>query len=230
MIRKMFVLVIATMLFSSCYQDEVNVDKTPYFKFTNEDILKLVKPEIIGTKLKYKNQLGVEREFDIFKCSVVRDSYGFSSFWGSSYIPDYYYDTQETEARFSDENGSISLRIYFQTVPQNMNINVLPYTFTNPKFSGSIDFSIYNKNCDGSWNTSCGRSSFDESNLLVEPMVINGKEYRDVRVFASNSTNSFPSGNQNNIYGQTVNKIYYSYDYCMIGFDEVDGTLWRIVN
>ena len=228
--KAIFIFPFFCFLLSSCVQEQGAVDKLSYFQFTPENKLKLVKPDLIGTKLKYRNQLGLIREFTVYKSCIIKSSFGFSTFWGSSYSPYYYFDAQETEASFSDETVSISLRIYFQTTPQNSDYSSYPYKFKNPKFSGSLYFSIFNKNCSNTGtNIDCGYTNFDESYYL-NSMIINGKEYRDVRVFNSGNNVAIPSVNPNVSYGYTVNKIYYSYDYCVIGYDEVDGTTWRIVN
>lgn len=213
-------------------QETTTTSKEVYFKFTEKDKLKLVKPEIVGTVLKYKNQLGVVREFNIDKCELHKDADvqgGGMGFFSSHATINYYFDTQDTEATYVDENGSINLRVYFQNRPQTTDITTYPNKYSNPKFSGFLTFSIYNKNCKVTYNSSCGYTPF-ESGTMIPTFNIEGKEYKNVIVFDSYSTKVFPSENTNNVYGKTVKKIYYSYDNFMIGYDEVDGTTWRIEN
>lgn len=229
----LFLFFALCLVLSSCTSDlGEKEDDTSYFKFSTEDELKLVKPEIIGSSLKYKNQNGVVREFIIDKCEIIKDAEtsggGMGFFVGPATI-NYYFDTQETLASYSDENGSINLRIFFQNKPQVSKYVNHKYVYSSPKLSGHINFSIYNKNCNDSYGTSCGNDTFS-SVYKIPPMLIEGREYKDVLVFNSYNPYTYPSSYSSGSYGKTVNKIFYSYDYCMIGYDEVDGTQWRITN
>jgi hypothetical protein len=224
--------VFCAVLSSCSFDSGREEDNTPYFKFTPEEELKLVKPEIIGTSLKYKNQYDVVREFIINKCEIIKDaetSGGGFGFFVSPATVEYYFDKQETEATYADENGSIRLRIFFQNRPQTSKYINHKYVYSDPKFRGFIDFSIFNKNCRDFDEGTCGWDQFLYTSV-IPLMTINGKEYKEVLKFISYNINTHPADNESNIYGRTVNNIYYSYDYCMIGYDEVDGTMWRIID
>ncbi len=229
----LFLFFALCLVLSSCTSDlGEKEDDTSYFKFTPDDELKLVKPDIIGSSLKYKNQNGVVREFIIDKCEIDKDAEtsggGMGFFVGPATI-NYYFDTQETLASYFDENGGISLRIFFQNRPQVSKYLNHKYVYSSPRFLGSINFSIYNKNCNGSYNSSCGYDAFSQSSQLPS-MIIDGKEYKNVLVFNSYNTTAYPTIGDYSNDSKTVNKIFYSYDYCMIGYDEVDGTQWRITD
>ena len=219
------------LVLGSCLPEENTKSENNYFRFTDEDQLKLVKPEIIGSSLKYKNQNGDVREFNITKCLTERDGVGSGAGMGFFTGPRtiyYHYDTQETIAEYSDENGHISLKVFFYTTPTTSDETTYPHKYSDPEFRGYLDFSIYNKGCTDT-SSSCGFSHFLSSSTIPS-LVIDGKDYRDVLVFNSFNPNIYPPEYDYYFYDKTVNKIYYSYDYFMIGFDEVDGTMWRIVN
>lgn len=211
---------------SSCTNDSSGLNREkPHFAFTAEDQLKLIKPEIIGSSLKYKNQNNVVREFVVKKCLIGRDGQSDISVFST----DYTYELQETELEFKDENGFITVRIYFQRKPHSSDYSTIPPKFSNVKFTGYVDFSISNNGCtDLNYSSSCDFCLFDSANKIPS-MIIDSKEYKDVLVFNSYNTNVYPSEYSSSAYQRTVNKIYYSYDYSVIGYDEVDGTMWRIV-
>lgn len=223
-------LIIFVSLFvflTSCTDDSSGLGmEKPHYAFTAEDKLKLIKPEIIGSSLKYKNQNNVIREFVVKKCSIGRGGQSDISVFST----DYTYELQETELEFKDENGFIIVRIYFQRKPHSSDYSTLPPKFSNVKFTGYIDFSISNYGCtDLNYASSCNLCLFDSANTIPS-MIIDGKEYKDVLVFNSYNTNVYPSEYDSSAYQKTINRIYYSYDYSIIGYDDVDGTMWRIVN
>lgn len=218
--NSLFVL-IGSMMLSGCSQEDTTTDGTPYFKFSVADNAKLIKPEKLGSSVKYKNQAGVIREFTVDYCSIDKAGEGFASFWGASTSIDYYYDTQKTKVSYSGSDGYIAYEINFQTTPSKSNYTTYPYQFSNPKFRGSLDLSAFNYNCGDAVSVSCGIVSIDNYTSIIS-MQIEGRQFDNVKVFNS--------GTDAAVSGRTVNKVYFASDYGIIGFDEVDGTFWRRIN
>lgn len=216
------------ILLSGCSQDDSAVDSYPYFKFTDLDKSKLIKPEMVGSVVRYKNQFNVIREFGVGKCVIEKQAFGFASFWGSSNNVDYAYDTQKTEVNYFDGNGSIYFHVNFVTTPSERT-GKSPYKYSKPVFHGSIDFSLYNYDCGDPYSLDCGNVSTVDGFLYTQPMDIEGKHYDNVKVFYSGN-NSVVDSPYEGLYDRTVNKFYYSDNYGIIGYDEIDGTNWRRVN
>lgn len=226
--QHLYLLAGLLIILSGCTPEQTSENNAPYFKFSPVDKAKLIKPEKMGTIIKYKNQSNVIRQFTVNFCSQELDSYGFSSFWGSSYIIDFYYDTQKTQVSYSGSDGYISYDINFQTYPSHRDYTSYPYKFSNPVFAGRINFSLFNFDCTENFYTSCG-SIVTTNYLSNQAMVIEGKTYENVKLYYSGSDSVIDNPNPN-VLDRTVNKIYYSNDYGIIGYDEIDGTTWRRVD
>jgi hypothetical protein len=215
------------ILLSGCSPEDNSEGGAPFFKFSAADKAKLINPQKMGTVIKYKNQSNVIHQFTVNQCSQERDSYGFSSFWGSSYSIDYYYDTQKTRVSYSGNDGYISYDIHFQTTPSHTDYSSYPYKFSNPVFAGYINFSLFNNDCTENYYTSCG--SIQTTNYSSNAtMVIEGKTYEHVKQYVSGS-NTVIDYTDPMALDRTVNRIYYSDEYGIIGYDEIDGTTWRRV-
>ena len=59
-------------------------------------------------------------------------------------------------------------------------------------------------------------------------MTFGGKTYSKVMVFKSNKTVVIGAENQLPIRPRNVHIVYYDYNYGIIGFDDLDGKLWRL--
>lgn len=217
-----------SILCLSCTQEENYKKEPPYFKFTNLDKEKLIKPEKMGSVIRYKNQFNVIKQFEVSKCVIEREAFGFASFSGGSSTVDFSYDTHITEVSYSGSDGYISYDINFQTFPSHRDYTSYPYKFSNPVFAGSINFSLFNFDCTENFYTSCG-SIVTTNYLSNQAMVIEGKTYENVKLYYSGSDSVIDNPNPN-VLDRTVNKIYYSNDYGIIGYDEIDGTTWRRVD
>jgi hypothetical protein len=216
------------MILSSCSQDSGATDNPPYFKFLDADKNKLIKPEMIGNVIKYKNQFNVIRQFEVSRCAIESQAYGFASFWGNSSTVDYTFDTQQTELKYFDANGSLYCNISFSKTP-SQRTGTYPYVYSNPVLSGSVDFSLYNYDCGDPYSLDCGKVSVVDGYQFLQSMDIEGKHYDKVKVFYSGS-NLVVQSPYDGLHDRTVNKFYYSDDYGIIGYDEIDGTTWRRVN
>lgn len=225
------IIIVSFSLLSGCDIDisGENEEIVPHFSFSSEDKLKIVNTDSIGNNITFKNQYGEKRVFNVTLNKLGRDSYSFGTFWGANTTLYFTYDTYDLEVSYADSNGYIRFSVHCQTYPQTQDFS-MPYNFSNPKFSGSIDFILYNKLCeDANSIMACDEVNFNEGNVL--PIFnIDNTEYNNVLVFYSQNNSVLPAQSSNNGYQRSVNKIYYSYAHSIIGFNEVDGTKWRRIN
>ncbi|MBA4317120.1 MAG: hypothetical protein C0412_01850 [Flavobacterium sp.] len=221
------ILTYAILIFilQSCISvDETKEDSLPYYQFTNDELKKLITKSDIGDERIYKNQDNEFIKFIIYKSQIEKSLFStgnFSSRYSSNH---YYYDNQEVLMWYKEGNVYSSCKIKIIKYPEGSNYQTQYPIVGTPKFYGYFEFPIWNGyNKDNQYDNTI-YINFDLPTIIMN---FNEKTYLKVRVFESGKTTilspSVPTLMENN-----VNKIYYDDNYGIIGFDDINGKLWRL--
>ena len=214
-----FVLVFGTLFLLSCDRAE-NTDESdglPYYEFTQAERTNLIIAPKVGDQINYKNQDGEIISFKVKVAENGKKTYGTGNFSSSSGMKHFYYDQQEISMWYVDGNNLSKCDIKIYKYPLDANYNVNPPVVGTPTFGGSIDFPLW-----------IGTSSITiDFNSPLSTMTVGGKTYSKVRTFNSSNTTVLPNSPLP-IRPRNVNVLYYDYNYGIIGFDDLNGKLWRL--
>lgn len=219
-------LLLVLILQSCVLEDETNKNNLPYYEFTKEELNKLILEPKIGDERIYKNQDNEVIKFTIYKSQIEKSLFSTGNFSSSKSSNHYYYDSQEILMWYSLGNVYSTCQIKLIKYPEGSNYQTYPQIVGTPKFYGYIQFPL--------WNGFNENNLYDNDNRIeinfeipTLTMKINEKTYLKVRVFESGKSTvllpSIPTLLQNN-----VNRIYYDDNQGIIGFDDINGKLWRL--
>ncbi len=200
---------------TSCTKENDPNAGKPYYKFTQDDVSKLLITFDIGKHYVYKNQDNQEIKFKVITSKTGKISkYPWQGFGPPvNYEPDFFFDEQNIELELSS----------FPYIHNNCSFNLkrYPNISGNSVFYCTMEFPYWNGYYD----------EYDYHNTIfinyTEPkisMTINGITYNEVRVINSNKTTAL-TGFQ---VPRNVNIIYYDENAGIIGFDDLNGKIWRI--
>jgi hypothetical protein len=219
-------VIICAISFYNC-SDNNNFDKKedfPYYQFTQDDRNNLIQNSNIGSEIVYKNQDNELIKFKIKKSTIEKTSDVTNSYFGGGKV-NFYYDNQkiifEPQNNYTNEDYEIN----FQKYPIDSDYTKYPVVIGNPKFFGSISFPLWNGYYQIYENSNSILINF---NIPTTSMTFNGKTYSKVRIFDSNKTVVLNPTIQLPYHPRNVNIIYYDYNYGIIGFDDLNGKLWRV--
>ncbi len=225
-IKKLFFLLVNIQILMSCSNNNTISDEYPYYKFSQNDLDKLVVKPIVGNDLVYKNQDNQKITFKVYTSNLGKTSYTTGNFSSSHTSTHYYYDQQLIKMWYKEGNEFTTCKIELQVYPMGSNYLVSPAIVGKPQFIGIIDFPI--------WNGYSGDDIYDDSILIdfnapTISMNFNGKIYNKVFVFESNKTEILRPDLPSPPYiPKNVNKLYYDQSYGIIGFDDINGKNWRL--
>ena len=219
-IIKLF-LVFGTLFLASCDRGEGNSDLEaglPYYQFTDSEKANLVIAPKVDDQIVYKNQDGDVITFKVKGSELGKTVYSTGNFSSSSSMKHFFYDRQEISMWYVDNDLRAKSTINISKYPLGSNYNVDPPITGTPTFAGWIDFPLWNG----------GSYLYLDFNSVLYPMTFGGKTYSKVMVFKSNKTVVIGAENQLPIRPRNVHIVYYDYNYGIIGFDDLDGKLWRL--
>jgi len=188
-----------------------------YYSFDETDLEKLLNFDLNQSVI-YRSNLGDEYEF---KAGYVTNDYktqitseDASILLGTIPLPNrywFYYDKQEVSSTYG------SLRYVLKRFPKDVKKAMdNEYKEYPSELVGQIYF--YR------WNAIENRTRIDINfNADTTIMIVDGITYNDVFIIESGNPNS-------GVAGETVNKVFYSLSSGLIGYDEIDGTEWRLVS
>lgn len=184
------------------YQTEENL---PYHRLNAHDYEKLLNPSDSEQEIIFKNQFNEILKFKFIKSTLGKKTYKVLK-KDNSYQKMFCYDEQEIQLELSNSNGK-KLIYKLKKFPNLLQQNQDDYKFSNhSKFFSTIQFQDWNDN-----------------NLIVvdytkpvATMIINGVFYTTVRIieFKTKTNNS--------------QIIYFDQQKGILGFDDLDGKIWRL--
>lgn len=194
----------------SCSNDDYEIPEPEYYQFEGEDFDKLLSYEI-NQSLVFRNQNGEERSYSVVDISddfkTAERSFGWS--WLGQSPPDYYYAKKEFE--FEYEN------CYCPKI-EIMKKPIFHEGHGGDVFSGTRFYALIRS--FPKWLDDYIYIDLEANGIS---MIINGVNYSDVHIINSENTDS-----QNQY--ENINIFYYDARYGMVGFDDLDGMEWRLVN
>ncbi len=220
----LYSLVLIQFFLTNCSKNEPRGDGLPYYEFTQEERNKLIIKPKIGDEIIYRNQ-----NDEIIKFKVYTSERGKTTEQRGTFVSDYvnkyfHYDHQQISMRYLERYEYTDCKITIRKYPVDSNYSIQPPVIGTPKFYGYFEFPL--------WNGYYGTNKFDNTIFIYfdNPitMSFNGKTFTKVLIFESNKTEILDAGNELPLYTKNVNKIYYDYNYGIIGFDDLNGKMWRI--
>ena len=219
------ILVFSIFGLNSCSKNEPRDDGLPYYEFTQVERNKLITAPKVGDEITYKNQDNAVIKFKILKSTIGKTTEQRGTFVGDYVNKYFHYDQQQIEMRYNETFEQTYCSITIRKYPVGSNYQTQYPIVGTPKFYGYFKFPL--------WNGYNGTDTFSNTisidfSIDTETMSFNGKTYSKVLIFESNKTEVLGAGNQLPFYPQNVNKIYYDYNHGIIGFDDLNGKMWRI--
>jgi len=211
------IIVLVSFIFSCDKEKE-----KAYYRFSQLDSERLL-PYKEGQVLKFINQNNEERDFSIYAVNTsLKNLYtvgmGFFTSYAASY---FYYDSKSIT--LIDSKMEQPFYINFNRWPLNTEIakeNI--YTEYPSSFSGAIQYMRF-------WNV-WDDAIIDYEQRKIE-MTVSGKTYKNVFVLSSGSDSiieyPWPDGTTQI---RDVNVIFYDEIEGIIGFDDLNGNEWRLIN
>ena len=223
--KKTFIT-LTTALILAFFILSCNKEKEAYYRFSQFDYKRLL-PYTEEQVLKFKNKSNDERHFTIRSVNTAiktRYSVGMG-FMGDSAGDYFYYDSKEITFIYSEDWQPSS--IFFCRFPVDVQLAKENREMEYPsEFYGSINWRFWN-GCNeyGSYDSYV---SIDYKQKKTE-MTFNGKIYKNVFVLDS-GINTIIENSDVYVPNKDVNIIYYDEIEGIIGFDDLNGNEWRLVN
>jgi len=201
-----------------------------YYEFRDDDLNKIMQLEL-HQEIIFTNNVGetiifkVEKATEDYKKQVVN---GGGSFLGVPIPYSYHFYFDEEIALITSDTENYYMGYRFRRFPKDRNQAIIEdYTELPSEFLGF--YYLYNWNGEEKWNGfgagDSGAISIDYEATTIE-ITFNSKTYSNVYVIESGNPEPAIDG----VIIRKVNIIYYDLYKGIIGFDETDGTEWRLSN
>lgn len=219
-------LIFATFFSIGCsIDDKPKSDGLPYYQFTQEERNQLISNSNVGDEIIYKNQDNNLIKFKTYNSKTGKTTFATGNFSSSYATQHFHYDRQEIAMWYSEGLAASICEINILKYPVGSNYQTQYPVIGTPKFYGYFEFPL--------WNGYDGTDIYENTisinfDLSTRTMTFNGKTYSKVRVFESNRTVVLEPNNKLPLYPKNVNIIYYDDNYGIIGFDDLNGKLWRL--
>ena len=214
-------VIISSLLFNSCIKHTTE-NSLPYYQFTADDKTKLLVGYNTGDVLVYKNQENDEMRFAIVSSVSGKTLYATGTFWGNDVESYFYYDQQSIVMEYAPGYEWSNCEITLKRYPAGSNYNLQYPVVGTPAFVGYIAFPLWNSYSD---SISLDNSIHIDFNARTTSMTINGKTYAKVRIIQSGTTQVL---DPNSTFPKNVNTLYYDQNAGIVGFDDVNGKMWRL--
>jgi len=220
-----FVLFIGIFIFNSCSKDEPENEGLPYYQFSIDETNKLINKPNVADEIIYKNQDNELIKFKVYSSEKGKTTYKTGSFAGGYSNAHFHYDRQQIKMWYAEGHLLSNCEINIQKYPVGSNYQISPIVVGIPKFYGYFNFPL--------WNGYYGTDIYNNNISIdfLQPTVtisFNGKTYTKVRIFESNRTEILSPTNTLPFYPRNVHKIFYDDNFGIIGFDDLNGKLWRL--
>jgi hypothetical protein len=213
-----------SVLLNSCKKNETD-SGTPYYRFNEDDKSKLLFSYDVGEVLVYKNQDNEEISFKVVSYVKGKASARSGTFWGSSTETFFYYDRQDVVMQYAEGDEGTNCEIKLQRYPVGSNYNLQHPVEGTPTFLGYIQFPLWNKYRD---TISLNNSIDINFNSPTTSMTINGNTYSKVITVQSGSMEILEPNSTLPRRPKNVNTMYYDLNAGIIGFDDLNGKMWRL--
>ena len=188
-----------------------------YYQFTSLDNQRLL-PYTEGQVLKFMSQNNEERYFTIYSVNTqIKTQYSVGMSISGLEAGYFYYDSKEIGLIDSETKW---FKIYFNRFPLDVQLAKHDdYTEYPSRFYSCINyFSPWNGMNEYGRYDGCVSIHYEQEKI---EMTFNGKTYKNVFVFNS--------GNNSIIHERNINIIYYDEIEGIIGFDDLNGNKWRLI-
>ena len=215
------------LFISGCSREQINDydDGLPYYQFTQDEKTKLIIAPKVNDQIIYKNQDGEVIIFKVRQSETGKTVFSTGNFASSYSTKHFYYDRQIISMWYVEGYFYTKCDINIQKFPIGSNYQINPLIVGTPKFYGYFEFPLWNGYNGTDIYDNYISINFDNPTIT---MTFNGKTYSKVRVFESNKLEVLSSNNNLPFRPKNVNIIYYDYNYGIIGFDDLNGKLWRL--
>jgi len=215
----LLLLVGIAFVFMSCEEKKPppKPKEKAYYCFTSEDYKRLL-PYTKGQVLKFINQDNKERTFTVQSVNIEKIQLTYSGFTGPINLFSY----DKKEITLTDGETTKGFYIFFSRLPSGDDYDLAKqnmYTEYPSKLGASIRSIPF-------WNGETIRIDYEQAKI---EMIVNEKNYRDVFVFASGSSIIKEEYYNGNILYRDVNVLYYDEIEGIIGFDDLNGNEWRLI-
>ena len=218
---KIIILIFVLLLQFCCTKEENSVpsDGKPYYKFTQDERNKLISQLNVNNEIIYKNQDNTLLKFKIYSSKIEKKSETSNGFLGYSTT---YFHYDEQKVMMFIEGTSLNSEINILKYPVGSNYGTQFPIVGTTKFYGYFTFPLWNGYYE---NDTYNKFISIDFNIPTTTMTFNGKTYNKVLVLNSDKTVILEP---TNVYPLNVNMIYYDYNFGIIGFDDLNGKIWRI--
>jgi hypothetical protein len=205
----MLVYCVLTLSYSCGLQDDNTKDEPPYYSFNQEDYPFLLDGYNVANKrLVFKNQNNEELSFLLRSFEQEKEVHSIGSGLGPPVTPTiiFYYDRRKIEFAFEQFNEPFGN---------------LEFTFNRFRdtLRGGIRFPLWNVD---HFFTSTIPIDFEKEEIS---MTVNNVVYNNViKINSEDTTVQYTIGP----FSRNVNLLYYDKYEGLIGFDDLDGGLWRL--
>ena len=215
--KMIYILLVSLFFLLSCSPEdaqdinqEINNEYFyPYYKFNQNDLNYRLLNLSVNREFIFINQNNEKVKFKVVQNEQKKLQNASGTFSGGS-ITNSYYDAQIIKLKSITDNfeeAYLKLKIY---KIDNQNINISFYFYKWNVYSSSEYMQGFNLNYS-----------------TVQSLSIGLLNYNQVIEINSNFTSSIPSSNN---YIRNVNVLFYDKLHGVIGFNDLDGNLWRLQN
>jgi hypothetical protein len=182
-------------------------DNLPYHRFNAYDYEKLLNPSDIGQEFVFKNQFNECLKFKLIVSTLGKKTYKTlvnNNFWQKQFC----YDQQEMQLELLNHEKQ-KLIFVLKKFPQFLHQATEDFKYSShAKFLATIQFQGWNDN----------NLIVIDYSKPVATMIIKGVFYTKVRTIEIQTT------------ATESLKIYFDAQKGIIGFDDIDGKIWRLDN
>lgn len=185
----------------------------PYHRFNAYDYEKLLNPFDIGQEIIFKNQTHEKIVFRVTKSTLGKKMHR-TIVSDKCWIKNFYFDEQQIEMEcLHPQFGKQKLVYMLKKFPSLLQLSHHKLKFSKEsQLISTLHFPFWN-NAD---------TLIVDYSKNVSTLIIDSVFYTHVRVLESNNTNIYINKN--------VHKIYFDEQKGIIGFDDLDGNVWRVGN
>ncbi|WP_395078112.1 hypothetical protein [Flavobacterium sp.] len=220
------ILLLLVLLFNSCTttnNEEVKGDGLLYYQFTQDEKNKLILAMNVGNIIVFKNQNDEFVKFEVTISKTEKRTYTTGGFLG--YVTKrFYYDEQQIVLKSLNNYTYDLLKIDIMKYPVGSDYQTQYPVIGTPKFYGFLEFPLWNGFIGTDENRNYISLDFE---IPTTNMTVIGNTYTKVRKFESNKTTILNPTISLPFHPRNVQTVYYDYNFGIIGFDDLDGKIWR---
>ena len=214
-------LIVFSLALHSCSKHATDKG-VPYYRFTEDDKTKLLTGYNEGDVLVYKNGDNEIMKFTVAASTNGKMGYRTGTFWGSYVDVHFYYDEQKITMLYAGGQLGSNFEITLHRYPVESNYLLQNPVIGTPAFVGYIDFPLWNKYSD---SITLSNTVFIDFTAKTSTLTINNKTYSQVSVIQSGTNDVLEP---NSPFPKNVNTLYYDQHAGVVGFDDVNGKMWRL--